>query len=66
MNKVFKYTKKDDGFVTVQSNNLRKLISIEDYNIEDLLFANRLAYLIFRKFKTKSTFDLFFKYIKIL
>ena len=64
MSKIFKYTKdpKTDSYITYESKQLTKLQNLHEFNTEDKIWLNRIAYRLFRKQKAKVKYEDFFKY----
>lgn len=54
------------NFLRIRNENLIEIIENEDFNIEDKLFLNRLAFLGFRKFGQLYKFKDFHKFCKKL
>lgn len=54
------------NFMRIRNGNLIEIIENEDFNIEDKLFLNRLAFLGFRKFGQQFKFKDFHKFCKKL
>lgn len=53
-------------FVKVRNEHMCEIMENEDFNVEDKLFLNRLAFLGFRKFGPQLKFKDFHKYTKKL
>lgn len=68
MDKIFRYNKSTDldlGYTIIESQNIAKILNINELNVEDKLFLNRIAFLTFKKFKNKAKFENFYKICKI-
>ncbi|KAL4481466.1 hypothetical protein ABPG74_007555 [Tetrahymena malaccensis] len=67
--KVFKLKEKPDSkgkFMLQESRAFRTILNMTEFNIEEKLFLNRIAFLVFKRYRQKVTFKNFYSLCKIL